>query len=219
MRWHKKTVRLVIIVLLTALLAALSYATWKLLYIVPSEEIQQPDFSTQFSAARIVGRWKGERQWSLMARSLRDEGDVLLMEGIEQGSIYQGEKELFTFEASKATWQRRRDEKECNDLLLTGGVTIYQDGQPVLKTKQLQWEAASAQLTAPDPVEFTYQSNSLTAGKMMYDANLETITLQTDVQVLLNDGSLMKVDGKIVYNMQTGDFTASGPTHIVPASP
>lgn len=218
MRGHT-TARLVIIVLLTIAMLASGYAIWKFLAKKPSEKVQQPDFSTQFSAARVVGRWKGERQWSLAARSLRDEGDLLVMEGIEQGVIYQGEKELFTFQASQATWQKRKDGQECNDLLLAGGVTVFQDDQPVLQTAQLQWQAAPAQLTAPDPVEFTYQGNSITAGKMIYDADQQTITLQTDVQVQLKDGSLMSVDGQIVYYMPTGEFTASGPTRIIPASP
>ncbi len=206
--------RLLILLTLLAFLAA-GVAVYLLLRSKPAPAAgAATDLSTQFSAAHVVGRWKGVRQWSIDARIMRDEGERMIMEGVERGVIYDGDREALTFQAGQAVWQKKRDGQDCNDLALTGGVTIAKDGKTVLKTDKLDWNAAETLLTAPGKVQFTYEGSTAEAAFLTYNAARETVSLAGDVLVHMADGSIMTVEGSVVYNLESGEIEAIGPTSI-----
>ena len=207
-----------IALLIITLTSAAGYTVYWLLHSDPQRNVTTPDdLSTQFTTARVVGRFKGERQWSIEAQAMQDYGDHMLMTNITNGIIYNENKEALNFKAGQATWQKTRDGRECNDLSLRGGVQIFRGGQMVLETAALDWNALQSQLSAPEKVSFKYEGSSAEAGQFVYNAATETVTLTNDVNLHLEDGSIVIVDGQVSYNLQTGEFSATGPSHLAPA--
>jgi hypothetical protein len=166
--------------------------------------------TTEFSRPRLVGWSKGQRQWSLEARTMNDAGNVVTLEKIEHGVIYRNEREFLTFNAGKAVWQKKVGSRDSSDLSLSEGVTVLQNGQPVMETAKLEWKEATSLLIAPETVYFTYDGSKARASRLTLNSVTEDVILEGDIDLALQDGTLIAVQGRLVYNMKTGSFRIEG---------
>lgn len=174
----------------------------------------EAEFGTEFASARIVGRYKGQKQWMLEAAAMRDNGDTVVLEGIDKGIIYREDKEFVTFSAGRGLWEKKQRGLDSNDLLLEDNVVIYMDGLPVLRTSRLQWDADANVLDAPSEVFFEREGSRIYAEQMVMDARKQEVTLKGNIRLDMDDGSLMTVVGRLTYNLETGEFEASGPVTV-----
>ncbi|MGI6082148.1 MAG: hypothetical protein ACOYEP_04675 [Limnochordia bacterium] len=166
--------------------------------------------STEFSRPRLVGWSKGQRQWSLEARTMNDTDDVVTLEKIENGVIYRNERSFLTFEAGKAVWQKEVDGRDSADLILFEGVTVFEGGQLIMETSRLEWQEAEQVLVAPDTVYFIYDGSQARASRLVLNSVTEDVILEGDIDLSLRDGTLILVQGRLTYNMKTGSFRVEG---------
>ncbi len=166
--------------------------------------------STEFSRPRLVGWSKGQRQWSLEARTMNDTDDVVTLEKIENGVINRNERSFLTFEAGKAVWQKEVDGRDSADLILFEGVTVFEGGQLIMETSRLEWQEAEQVLVAPDTVYFIYDGSQARASRLVLNSVTEDVILEGDIDLSLRDGTLILVQGRLTYNMKTGSFRVEG---------
>ncbi|NLN18510.1 MAG: hypothetical protein GX162_04425 [Firmicutes bacterium] len=166
--------------------------------------------STEFSRPRLVGWSKGQRQWSLEARTMNDADDVVTLEKIENGIIYRNERSFLTFEAGKAVWYKKVDGRDSANLVLYEGVTVFEDGQLVMETSRLEWQEDDRLLIAPEAVYFIYDGSQARASRLILNSVTEDVVLEGEIDLSLRDGTLILVQGRLTYNMKTGSFRVEG---------
>lgn len=166
--------------------------------------------STEFAKPRLVGWSKGQRQWMLVAETMHDSGDVVSLETIHEGVIYRADREYLAFQAGHGVWHKQQDSKDSSYLALSGGVTVFQQGESIFRTASLEWQDATGELHAPEQVHFSYQGNTATASSLTLNTVSEDVTLAGDVELCLDGGTRINVEGKLLYNLRTGNFQVLG---------
>jgi hypothetical protein len=212
--WRKHRNAWIIATVLT-LAGLLSGAAFLLLRDDADPVIEAPQVqTTEFSRPRLVGWSKGQRQWSLEAQTMNDSGDRVNLEGIERGIIYQQEEIFLTFKAGQALWNKRVGGRDSSDLTLYGGVTVFENDMPVMQTARLEWQEATGLLIAPETVHFTYDDSKARASRLTLNPATEDVILEGDIDLALQDGTLIAVEGRLIYNMKTGSFRVEGMQHF-----
>lgn len=203
--------------IMAGVLVLLGLAVGSTLILLGDEAIPVTDSkltpTTEFSRPRVVGWSKGQRQWTLEARTMNDAGDAVTLEKIEHGVIYREEREFLTFNAGKAVWQKKVGSRDSSDLSLSGGVNVFQKGQLVMETARLEWKEATSLLVAPETVYFTYDGNKARASRLTLNSITEDVILEGDIDLTLQEGTLIAVQGRLIYNMKTGSFRVEGMQH------
>lgn len=150
--------------------------------------------ATQFERPRLVGRYKGQVQWTFRAEMMESRGDEVIMHGLSDGVIYRDNQPYLNVTAATGIWHQK-----TNDLSLSGEVVAWYKDQMEFRTERLFWEAEREILTAPDPVYLTGRDGSLQAQQLEAAVKEERVTLSGGVQVAWQNAH-WKTD-KVVYHV------------------
>lgn len=157
----------------------------------------------------VVGTRDGVRQWRLEAASMRDQGEQVLLTGIAQGMLYRDGEGYLEFTADEGIWDQRTE-----DLHLSGDVRIYQEGEQILATENLQWQSAGELLLAPGPVDVWHDGTSIQAQKMRGEMADGRLIFEDGVQVETRGGLRMSLTSRLEYDLDEGDLLGLGPLRL-----
>lgn len=185
-----------------ALAAIVGLAVWNLMRpeIEISVEQSSGDSATEFHNTQIVARRQGEKIWSLTAGTLRQDGDHVHIDGVEDGTLYRDGKAYASLAAKTADWDRK-----SGQVIFAGDVELrYQTAgakTAVIKSARLVWNDAAQSLTSPGRVVLTDDDRTLSADRMVADTVAKTVRLAG--HVLLEGKGLHLELGAVLYHTDT----------------
>lgn len=174
------------------------------------DETVQPSLSLdessiQFVRPKVIGMQDGIRQWELETDRMREQGNLIYLEGIHRGMLYREDEEYLTFVADEGIWDRRRDQ-----LTLTGSVVVYRDGEKLLESERIVWDGRSEILTSPGPVQLWLDDYSIRADEMIGDVNKDELLFRGNVDVA-SDRMMLSLPDQLVYRVEDGSMSGVGP--------
>ena len=154
----------------------------------------QPPPPAEFTATHLVGRYRGEKQWSFRTDRMVARGDVVELKGLHDGVIYREGKPYLTVEAPEGIWYQN-----TNDLDLLGGVRVTYRDEMEFVTERLRWQAAAQRLVVPGPVTFRNRDGRMQAGRLEAAVQQQTVTLAGGVRVEWTNGLVWTMEQMTYY--------------------
>jgi hypothetical protein len=115
--------------------------------------------------AKVIGRYKGKRQWQITARSMQVSSEkITQFQDIIGGAVYHEEDPYLHFTADSGFWY-----VENNDFELKGNIIAFNpEGAEIFRTSRVLWQAQDEVLLAPNRVwaqwgELIFQGDELQA--------------------------------------------------------
>ncbi|HEX6972145.1 MAG TPA: LPS export ABC transporter periplasmic protein LptC [Limnochordia bacterium] len=171
--------------------------------------------SVRLTAAEVIGRYGGQTQWSLQVRTVEDSGDVVRLEGVQDGAFYRAGRPEWGVTAGGGAWRRT-----ANRLDLSGGVVLTQRAgegpHAVIRTERLVWDAPAARLSAATTVRMERGTQRLVAGGMIADVTGRWVRLFGGVRMeqdARGDGEELSAEA-VVYYLDTGRIELIGPVEL-----
>ncbi|MCR4424735.1 MAG: LPS export ABC transporter periplasmic protein LptC [Firmicutes bacterium] len=166
--------------------------------------------SLAFMGVEIEGLDSGQKRWHLKARRVESgqQARSVRLVDITDGAIYRGGEPYFTFTAGDGVLQN-----DTGDLMLTGGVTVWSNGETLLTTDKVVWKAADGRILVPGPAEVMIEGSRISAQRFEADVDAEKITGHGEV-VLQTEGQMKITAGTLVYRLDEKEVEMEEPVVI-----
>lgn len=155
----------------------------------------------------VEARDAGEKTWSIEAERMLTHEWARRTElvGVKSGAIFRSGAPYLTFQSDRGVLS-----SDGKDIILSGNVTVWSEGEVLLETETIRWRAGENRVSIPSPVEINIDGGRVRASRLEVDISEEKLYATGDVTVS-KPGQIEVKSDTLVYVMGTKTVEIEGP--------